>query len=264
MSSERYEINPDQTNNISLEEQAKQQTVNATSENDANVEVRSNDNTNKSTDEVRPEWLPEKFGNAEELAKAYSELEKKLSSDKPNDPSIMEARKQAEENQQTQNTLEPFYKEFSEAGTLSEKSYKDLAKMGLDKNLVDGYIAGQKAIAEAEVKQVQSIVGGEENYQQLLDWSTKNLNEAEATAFNDLLDTGSIEQIKLAVSAIANRAGISGQEKPTMFEGDTTASTADAFESIAQVTQAMNDPRYDKDPAYRKQVEMKIARSSVI
>ena len=264
MSSERYEINPDQTQNVSLEEQAKQQTVNATSENDANVEVRSNDNTNKSTDEVRPEWLPEKFGNAEELAKAYSELEKKLSSDKPNDPSIMEARKQAEENQQTQNTLEPFYKEFSEAGTLSDKSYKDLAKMGLDKNLVDGYIAGQKAIAEAEVKQVQSIVGGEENYKQLLDWSTKNLNEAEATAFNELLDTGSIEQIKLAVSAIANRAGISGQEKPTMFEGDTTASTADVFGSVAQVTQAMNDPRYDKDPAYRKEVEMKLARSSVI
>ena len=260
MSSERYEINPDQTQNISLEEQAKQQTVNATSENDANVEVRSNDNTNKSTDEVRPEWLPEKFGNAEELAKAYSELEKKFSTGdkKEQQPEVKE------ETNQTNNSLEPYYKEFADAGTLSEKSYTDLEKMGLDKNLVDGYIAGQKAIAEAEVKQVQSIVGGEENYKQLLDWSTKNLNEAEATAFNDLLDTGSIEQIKLAVSAIANRAGISGQEKPTMFEGDTTASTADAFESIAQVTQAMNDPRYDNDPAYRKQVEMKIARSSVI
>jgi hypothetical protein len=260
MSSERYEINPDQTQNISLEEQAKQQTVNATSENDANVEVRSNDNTNKSTDEVRPEWLPEKFGNAEELAKAYSELEKKFSTGdkKEQQPEVKE------ETNQTNNSLEPYYKEFADAGTLSEKSYTDLEKMGLDKNLVDGYIAGQKAIAEAEVKQVQSIVGGEENYKQLLDWSTKNLNEAEATAFNELLDTGSIEQIKLAVSAIANRAGISGQEKPTMFEGDTTASTADAFESIAQVTQAMNDPRYDKDPAYRKQVEMKIARSSVI
>ena len=260
MSSERYEINPDQTQNISLEEQAKQQTVNATSENDANVEVRSNDNTNKSTDEVRPEWLPEKFGNAEELAKAYSELEKKFSTGdkKEQQPEVKE------ETNQTNNSLEPYYKEFADAGTLSEKSYTDLAKMGLDKNLVDGYIAGQKAIAEAEVKQVQSIVGGEENYKQLLDWSTKNLNEAEATAFNELLDTGSIEQIKLAVSAIANRAGISGQEKPRMFEGDTTASTADAFESIAQVTQAMNDPRYDKDPAYRKQVEMKIARSSVI
>ena len=260
MSSERYEINSDQTQNVSLEEQAKQQTVNATSENDANVEVRSNDNTNKSTDEVRPEWLPEKFGNAEELAKAYSELEKKFSTGdkKEQQPEVKE------ETNQTNNSLEPYYKEFADAGTLSEKSYADLAKMGLDKQLVDGYIAGQKAIAQSEIQQVHSIVGGEENYKQLLDWSTKNLNEAEATAFNDMLDTGTIEQIKLAVSAIANRAGISGQEKPRMLEGDTTASTADAFESIAQVTQAMNDPRYDKDPAYRKQVEMKIARSSVI
>lgn len=260
MSSERYEINSDQTHNISLEEQAQQQTVNATSENDANVEVRTNDNTDKSTDEVRPEWLPEKFGNAEELAKAYSELEKKLSTGDKKEEQV----EVQEEPKQTNNSLEPYYKEFSEAGTLSEKSYADLAKMGLDKQLVDGYIAGQKAIAQSEIQQVHSIVGGEENYKQLLDWSTKNLNEAEATAFNDMLDTGTIEQIKLAVSAIANRAGISGQEKPRMLEGDTTANTADAFESIAQVTQAMNDPRYDKDPAYRKQVEMKIARSSVI
>jgi hypothetical protein len=258
MSSERVEIIPDQTN-VSLEEQAKQQTVTATSQDGTRVEVSTNDNTDKSTDETRPEWLPEKFGNAEELAKAYSELEKKFSSgDK------QEETQTREEPNQSTNTLEPYYKEFADAGTLSEKSYTDLAKMGLDKQLVDGYIAGQKAIAESEIQQVHSIVGGAEKYSQLLDWSTKNLNEAEATAFNDMLDTGSIEQIKLAVSAIANRAGISGQEKPRMLEGDTTASTADVFGSIAQVTQAMNDPRYDKDPAYRKEVEMKIARSSVI
>ena len=258
MSSERVEIIPDQTN-VSLEEQAKQQTVTATSQDGTRVEVSTNDNTDKSTDETRPEWLPEKFGNAQELAKAYSELEKKFSSgDK------QEETQTREEPNQSTNTLEPYYKEFADAGTLSEKSYTDLAKMGLDKQLVDGYIAGQKAIAESEIQQVHSIVGGAEKYSQLLDWSTKNLNEAEATAFNDMLDTGSIEQIKLAVSAIANRAGISGQEKPRMLEGDTTASTADVFGSIAQVTQAMNDPRYDKDPAYRKEVEMKIARSSVI
>ena len=38
----------------------------------------------------------------------------------------------------------------------------------------------------------------------------------------------------------------------------------DSFESVSQVTEAMNDPRYDKDPAYRKKVTDKIARSSVI
>ena len=78
-----------------------------------------------------------------------------------------------------------------------------------------------------------------------------------------MLDTGTIEQVKLAVSAIANRAGISG-EKPQMLEGDTTSSNPEIFESVAQVTSAMNDPRYEKDPAYRKSVEDKIARSSVL
>ena len=32
------------------------------------------------TSETRPEWLPEKFADAKDLAKAYGELEKKLSS----------------------------------------------------------------------------------------------------------------------------------------------------------------------------------------
>ena len=41
--------------------------------------VKRSNNTVSSTDDVRPEWLPEKFKNAEELAKAYSELEKKQS-----------------------------------------------------------------------------------------------------------------------------------------------------------------------------------------
>jgi hypothetical protein len=36
------------------------------------------------------------------------------------------------------------------------------------------------------------------------------------------------------------------------------------FESVAQVVAAMSDPRYKIDPAYRAQVERKIANSTVI
>jgi len=256
MSTERVEIIPDETPNPSLEEQAKQQ------EQEANA-IATEEQTSETVQEDRPEWLPEKFASAEDLAKAYSELEKKVSSKEPNDPSIQDARKVAEENQQAENTLEPFYAEYQEKGELSEKSYADLAKMGLDKNLVDGYIAGQKAIADTEVKMVHEIVGGEENYSKVIDWAKDNLNQSEQDAFNATLDSGTIEQVKFAVQAIASRAGISG-DKPQMIDGDTTASIPEMFESVAQVTQAMNDPRYDKDPAYRKKVEDKLARSSVI
>ena len=53
-------------------------------------------------------------------------------------------------------------------------------------------------------------------------------------------------------------------EPQQMINGDSVETLSDVFESVAQVTEAMNDPRYDKDPAYRKQVEDKIARSTGI
>ena len=248
---DKVEINSDEPKNISLEEEAKQQEAEAPKEVNETIEQPQ---------EARPEWLPEKFANAEELAKAYGALETKLSQQTEEKPVAEETTT----DEQPNNSLEPFYDEYSQSGELSEKSYADLAKMGLDKNLVDGYIAGQKAIADNDVATIHNTVGGEENYQQLLDWSAQNLTEAEKDAFNSTLDTGSIDQVKFAVQAIASRAGITGQPVNRMIEGDTSVNVPDTFESIAQVTEAMNDPRYSSDPAYRKQIELKLAKSSVI
>ena len=49
-----------------------------------------------------------------------------------------------------------------------------------------------------------------------------------------------------------------------MIDGDSVNISADAFESVAQITEAMNDPRYATDPAFRKKVEDKIARSTAL
>ena len=251
MSTQRQELTTDTNNNISLEEQAKtQEATNSETE----VKVSEVDNTTKSTDETRPEWLPEKFANAEDLAKAYSELEKKQSTE------VEEVQQVSEQTQ----GLDKFYEEFATNKSLSDKSYKELEKMGLDKGLVDGYIAGQEAIATQEIKMVHDIVGGEENYAKAIEFAKTNLSDAEQKAFNDTLDTGSIEQVKFAVQAVATRAGISAQAPQQMIDGDSVNINADAFESVAQITEAMNDPRYATDPAFRKKVEDKIARSTAL
>ena len=52
--------------------------------------------------------------------------------------------------------------------------------------------------------------------------------------------------------------------QPSLFEGTSDVTPNDAYESVSQVTDAMNDPRYEKDPAYRKKVTDKLARSTVI
>ena len=260
MSTQKQEISLD-TSNMSLEEQAKTQTETqaVVSNDETRVEVSETDNTTRSTDEVRPDWLPEKFKSAEDLAKAYSELEKKQS-----EPVEQPAEDATYENETTPQPMDKFYTEYQEQGGLSEKSYEELGKMGLNKELVDGYIAGQEAIANTEVQQIHNLVGGQENYTKVIDFAKTNLSEVEQNAFNETLETGSIEQVKFAVQAIASRAGVNSEQPQSMINGDTIETASDTFESSAQVIEAMNDKRYQTDPAYRKKVEDKIARSTAI
>ena len=260
MSTVKEEISLEKSE-VTLEEQAKTQaeTQAVVANDETRVEVSEADNTVKSTDDVRPEWLPEKFKNAEDLAKAYSELEKKQST-----PEEQPAEDKTYENETNQKGMDKFYSEYQEQGSLSENSYEELNKMGLDKSLVDGYIAGQEAIANTEVQAVHNLVGGSNNYNKVIEYAKTNLSDVEQEAFNDTLETGSIEQVKFAVQGIASRAGIGSEQPQQMIDGDSVETTSDTFESSAQVINAMNDPRYANDPAYRKKVEDKIARSTAI
>ena len=56
-----------------------------------------------------------------------------------------------------------------------------------------------------------------------------------------------------------NQNGYEGR----MLTGKAATETPDVFRSQAEVVQAMNDPRYDSDPAYRNDVFEKLGRSNV-
>jgi hypothetical protein len=271
MNTQRVEVIPD-NKNVTLEQSAQNldkagvnvgaEVISANS--GTNTVISQPQNLTQST-EQKPEWLPEKFKNAEELAKAYSELEKKFSS---NTKEVkQEVPKNKSEEVKTEGfTLDKYNQEYADAGALSENSYAELAKLGLNKDLVDGYIEGQKAISENYQKQIYNEVGSQEKYSELVDWASKNLSEQEVESFNEIIETGSVQAMQLAVRGLMATAGMkqSAPRQQDLFQGDSDFISVDAFQSIAQVTQAMNDPRYEKDPAYRKEVTDKIARSSVL
>ena len=56
-----------------------------------------------------------------------------------------------------------------------------------------------------------------------------------------------------------NNFGYEGE----MLTGRAASQPADVFRSQAEVVQAMSDPRYDRDPAYRNDVFEKLGRSNV-
>ena len=171
MSTERVEINPD--NNEKTLEQSQQdlakQGVNVNegvvNNNGESVNISQPETQIQTSDqEVRPNWLPEKFKSAEELAKAYGELEKKMSA-----PQEEVQEETPEQPSSEVEALDKYYEEYTENNELSDKSYTELEGMGLSRELVDGYIAGQKALADNDVAQIHNVVGGQDNYAQLLE-----------------------------------------------------------------------------------------------
>lgn len=224
--------------------------------------------------EQRPDWLPEKFSSAEDLAKAYKELEQKLGSKEnpESTPAPTEAPKEntPEINPETlQNDLQTkgldfnkYQNEVISNGSLSEGSYKELADKGYPKDLVDGFISGQQAKADKLITESQSIVGGAEEYSKMIEWAGSALTKSEQEAFDRTVTEGNIDQIKLAVLGLHAKYIKENGSDPKLLHGETNTSSRDVFESNHQVTAAMKDPRYKIDPAYRAKVAEKIGRSN--
>jgi hypothetical protein len=212
----------------------------------------------------RPEWLPEKFATAEELAKSYAELEKKNS--QPQDEQKTEENKSEAElkiEKETGLDLKDYFAEYEEKGELAPESFEKLDKLGLPKDLVESYIEGQKAIQSKASNEIFDQVGGQDNYGKVIDWAKNNLQADEVESYNKIMDGGNQSDMKLAVQGLYSRYGKSEGSEPNLIKGEAN-STQSAFRSTAEIVKAMQDPRYKSDTAYRNDVEQKLARSNVI
>jgi len=211
----------------------------------------------------RPSWLPEKFKDPADLAKAYAALESKLG--KPAEqvaeaaaPSDMEIKPAPPAPEDPDAFIEGYSKEFMETGKLSEDSYNALKAKGFSKKMVDGFISGQQALLEQSRNQVFKLAGGEEGYKEMLSWAGTNLNKTEIDAFNKAVTSGDTAMINMAVSGLAARH--KAAQGPKLMHGQTP-NAREGFASRAELAKAVADPRYKDDPAYRRRVEEKLAIS---
>jgi DNA-binding ferritin-like protein len=247
------------------------------------VEVQSAETTtDKPVEEIKPtqskpEGLPEKFNSVDELVKSYSELEKKLGEQsQPTEKSVDPVSK-AELKEQPKSDLDIATKavdsaglnmdslaeEYAKDGKLADGSYESLQKAGIPKDYVDRFIAGQQAIADQQSATVKNLVGGTESYDNMSEWASQNLTETEKQAYNTAVNSKDLEAVKLAVVGLKARYAQSTGSEPQLVEGKASPSGEQGFASWAQVTQAMSDPRYAKDPAYQAEVKNKLANSKI-
>lgn len=224
----------------------------------------------QNNDPSRPDWLPEKFKSVEDMAQAYSELEKKMSSkeeqptEEVNEPAPdTDATEVVDVLDKAGLDFDVFQQEYNENGGLSEDAYNALAEAGFSKSLVDSWIAGQEALAQDMTQSVYQTVGGQEQYAEMVQWAAQNLPPAEVEAFNQAVETGDANIVSFAVQGLHARYRSEAGVTPKLVQGEASPTSSGAFNSAAELTAAMRDPRYHNDPAYRQAVVDKLARSNV-
>lgn len=158
--------------------------------------------------------------------------------------------------------LASFSQEFFTTGKLSDESYKSLEGMGYPKAIVDQFIAGQQAVIAREEQAVYDSVGGKETYASMTQWASQNLGKEEIDAYNAAISSGNPAQVQFAVKGLQARYASNNREPSLMSGGGKAAPSG--FRSVAEVVAAMSDPKYKVDPAYRAEVERKIANSNVL
>ena len=219
--------------------------------------------------------LAGKYKDAQELEKAYIELEKKLGSNaQEQETSEPEAQDQQEPSEYAAqiDAISRAAEEYESKGELSAETLAEFGKMS-SQELIQAYFQYEQGLpvadapagaelTQGDINQIQNSVGGEAAYQQLVGWAAQNFSESEIQAFDNVIDSGNVDAINLALAGLKARYTDANGYEGDMIQGKAAA-PADTFKSQAEVVRAMSDARYDRDPAYRDEIMQKLARSDL-
>ncbi|QDP45901.1 MAG: putative capsid assembly scaffolding protein [Prokaryotic dsDNA virus sp.] len=213
----------------------------------------------------RPEWLPEKFESPEALAHAYGELESKLGTQPSNESAPESTEAITEATGMSAESLEGYTKEFTETGELSAESYEKITNdYGIPEDIARAYVEGQKALISQAHNAIYNEVGGEESYGEMIEWAKENLSEEEVTAYDRTMDSGDINSAMMAARGLAARYAQVNGSNPSLLKGAAPSTKGgNPFRSWHQVSEAMRDPRYQKDSAFRQEVQDRLSISQL-
>ena len=176
--------------------------------------------------------LAGKYKSAGDLEKAYLELQQKLGTKEE------ESEEDGEEPQEetTEDSEEEPESDSNEPSTLTQQ----------------------------DVDYLHGLAGGADGYKQMISWASENIDAKEIEMYDRVMDQGDPAAVLFAVKALVaqykDTVGSDGQ----LLTGKSAANPAkNQFRSQQELVAAMNDPRYDTDPAYRSDVLEKLENSDL-
>ena len=230
----------------------------------------------ESMQEAQDKRLAGKYENAQELEKAYIELEKKIGEKDATESSTNteeKAEKTTEEKADDEEAVSVLDKLWDERDAgFSDETLTELAKTnpGELAKLHLRYRAQQlqqeeaaKGLSDDDISELKGLVGGEQDYQGLIAWAETSLTKDEQNMYDTVMDRGDKLACYFAVQALMARYKDAVGTDGKLIQGKPPSSGGNSFRSQAELVKAMSDPRYERDPAYRADIQEKLQRSDV-
>ena len=212
--------------------------------------------------------LAGKYKDPKDLEIAYKELEKKLG-EKSEEVSKEPESKTEPKQEPTDNILEQLWQEGS-TNKLTKETFEELSKM-------DPIEVAKKAMeirsksggtqnrefSDTDVQKIHGLVGGQENYNNMMSWANQNVPEQEVNMYDAVMELGNPLAAYFAVQSLALKYQDSSGKDGQMITGKAPKAQGDVFNSQAEMVKAMEDSRYNDDPAYREAILQKLERSNI-
>lgn len=206
--------------------------------------------------QAQEQLLAGKYKDAEELEKAYLELQGKLGESREEPVSSPQ---EQQEQPSTSDLLDKYLE--GDKTALEGLSVEDMAEVYRQLKEPNAQPEASDDLTDQQVLTIYTNVGGEEQYSNMVKWAADNLTAEEIEAYDDAIDSGNMARINLALkglqSAYQDSVGVEGKT----LQGRTAPSSNVGYRSQAELIADMNDPRYDNDPAYRNDIMNKLANS---
>ena len=221
------------------------------------------------------ELLAGKYKDAEELEKAYIELQKKMGEGTESNevPQTVDTADQYLEggnvNYETAkerygdelgdifeaNNVDPWKmnETFMQKGTLDEAQFTELEQAGLPRHAVESYLSGLyqstwgsqgEGLTERDVAEMQDLAGGKRQYDAMTEWAAQNLSQEDIQAFDEVTNTGNKAAVRFAVKALIGQYEDAQGRTPTLVTGKN-ARQGDTYRSMAEVVRDMESPNYE-------------------
>ena len=248
-------------------------TENAESVTDLSTEEKDSLLIGEDMERQQDTLLAGKYKDAKDLEQAYVELEKKLG--EKSEPVSKEPESKTEPDEEApkdkeQNILDQLWDEGSNNKLTKETFEKikgmdpiEVAKMAMQQRSDSQKAPQSREFTDQDVQKIHGLVGGSDNYNNMMSWANQNVSEQEINMYDAVMELGNPVAAYFAVQALAlkyqDQSGRDGQ----LVRGKAPKSTADVFNSQAEMIKAMEDDRYNDDPAYREAILQKLERSNI-